>query len=94
MERERERERERDAPAGGTGSKTQPRCLWRPLHGDAVTWSALWWRAPQAGPKGGGEAPFPHQDHLWAQAGTTPRIVEREASLIIVILRHSQKERP
>ena len=48
-EREKERElgREREAPAGGTGSRTQPRCLWRPLQGDAVTWSALWWRAPQ-----------------------------------------------
>ena len=58
-EREKEREmgREREAPAGGTGSKTQPRCLWRPLQGDAVTWSALWWRAPQAvlGRRGPGE---------------------------------------
>lgn len=51
--------REREAPAGGTGSKIQPRCLWRPLQEDEVTWSALWWRAPQAGPKEGGAAPFP-----------------------------------
>ena len=90
---ERERERERGPsrwdrqrnPAPLPLAAAARRCgdLERPL----VARSA-------GGAQGRRGGPFPHQDHLWAQAGTTPRIVEREASLIIVTLRHFQKERP
>ena len=71
---ERERDRER-GPSRRTRSRAQhrPARLWPPVHGDAVTWNALWWRAPQPGlgRLGPGEEgpPLFHHDRLWAQAG-------------------------
>ena len=92
---EREKERGRGPQHVGQQSSAPPTRLWWPMYRDNVTWSALWWHAPQPDPGrlGLGEeagAPFPPWSSL-DQGGpaTIPRSVlpRRKASLIIVTVK-------